>query len=510
MILQNIYIRPYLLLTCIFSSLLLSYYSDKGIILLPIVLILLWLNKKKTMVFALIFGALLGISLNLFIDYGRNTAYCGLELHKVEKFTIRLSEDSFLSSKGRRIYRGQLISVSSEYIQCGAVGSVLVIGTDDSPLLYWGEVVEFSGSITDSKEKSEFSYVCFIQSQFVRFIGVNYFYSKRRGIKEGLETHMNCFSKDVFSLFNALYTGNSDELNGETKDLFKKCGLNHLLALSGFHVAIIVIILTYFLKIVMGKSAAIILSFPSLLFYLFLIGPSPSLLRAVIMYFTGGVLILFHKEVSILYILILSFILQLFCAPLQGLSLSFQLSYLALFGILIIGKQVNYLLKPWIPSFLRYPFSASLGAHIFTAPVLIYYFNEIYPVGVIASIAVTPLITLFMWVSLFTFILSPQLYSSFLAESLNRICEIILEITIQLTQFFSKVPGITFSTHSDIFVYLSLLVIIVLSLYIDCWRIYGRGTSPEVKLRFTVGNTVIAGNHGIRSQKKMEPEFPDQ
>jgi predicted membrane metal-binding protein len=210
------------------------------------------------------------------------------------------------------------------------------------------------------------------------------------------------------------------------------------------------------------------------------------------------------------FILLFSSVLQLILAPFQGLSLSFQLSYLALAGILTLGKRTDYRLKPWIPSFLRLPLSASLGAHIFTVPVLILHFHELYPVGLIASIAVTPLITSFMWVSLLTYMLSLLGLAQSLQNLLNRFCEILFQIITETVESFSRVPGIIFSTHSDIFIYLSLVAIIVLSLYIDLGRIHGRGKNPEFKLRFTVGNPGLTGDYGIRSQKEMEPEFSDK
>jgi competence protein ComEC len=92
----------------------------------------------------------------------------------------------------------------------------------------------------------------------------------------------------------------------------------------------------------------------------------------------------------------MSFLIQIAVYPGSGTSISFVLSYLALFGILLIGESLHELGRGRIPEVLLGPLSASLGAFIAVAPVSVYWFGVLRPVGILAGLLVVPLATVFM------------------------------------------------------------------------------------------------------------------
>jgi competence protein ComEC len=83
-----------------------------------------------------------------------------------------------------------------------------------------------------------------------------------------------------------------------------------------------------------------------------------------------------------------------------GDSLSFILSYLALFGILYLGGPIQRLLRGWLPQGLLKGLAPSLGAFIATQTVVILRFGILRPVGIAAGLALVPLIMVFMILSL--------------------------------------------------------------------------------------------------------------
>ncbi|MDA3810921.1 MAG: ComEC/Rec2 family competence protein [Spirochaetaceae bacterium] len=450
--------------------------------LIPIIAVAL---KSRKLYLALIITitVIIGSLFHLYFVFHQSSSYCGLEFGNVQTIQIQLIEDSFITSKGQSIFKGQLIVVSGRNnIQCSAKGKILVICNDQYPQFYGGEVLNLICLIDKFSDSKEFSFIAFASAIPEHLRWTSPVFEFRKKMKEKMEQHMAVFPDKIFSLFNALFTGNDDFLDKDVKILFRKSGVSHLLALSGFHVSIIVLALTYVLKSFFGKGAAILISFPFLFFYLFLTGPSPSLLRAVIMYVSGGIFILKQKEISLFQILLLTSVIQLFLAPYQGFSLSYQLSYLALTGILILGKSLYFYIQPWIPCCIALPVTASIGAHILTAPVLIFYFQELYPIGIVSSLILTPLITLFMWFSLILFVLSFVLSSTIILNLSNLILNKLIDFTIGTADFFSSAPSIKFSSLSDLVIYLSIVTIVVLSLYIDRWRVHGRRTSPESEL----------------------------
>jgi len=493
----------------VLSLIVIFYFLESFYLFLPLI-ILLWIKNRKITALFLFFGFMAGLFFHINFLLEDQSAGLGLHKDRIDNITVELIEDSFLSSKGKSIYKGQLISVSSgKTVHCSSTGVTLIIGSDTKQQYYWGEVISFDGSIDEMTDSREFPFISFVKGDIFAISWKSPLFQLRKSVKMKIERHMGIFSEDVSSLFNALFTGNDENLTNDIKDLFRRSGVPHLLALSGFHVAIIVLVLTYLLKQIFGRISAILISFPFLLAYLFLTGPSPSLLRAVLMYFISGISLVFQKEISIIQVLLLTCIGQLIISPVQGFSLSFQLSYLALVGILILGKKIFFRLQQWLPTFLSIPLSASLGAHILTAPLLIFVFGELYPIGLISSLVLTPFITLFMWSTLIIYLLSFIKVFEVFVDECNFFLDRLFQLTIDTALWFSKTPALRFSSFSDIIFYLSMISIIVLSLYIDIWRINGRRTNSEFKLRFTIGNTVIAGNHGIGPKKKMEPEFPD-
>ncbi len=439
---------------------------------------------------------------------GYNSAYTGLPFESIKSFSIVLTEDSFLSGKGRRIFRGKLESVDGvNQINCSGAGTVLLIGDGAMIPFFQGERIIVSASLKRMTDSKDLNYIAFARGDPRHLGWSSPPFQWRKELLNRVEHYGRTLTEDPSALFSALYMGNSDRLDGELKDNFRKSGVPHLLALSGFHVAILVLVMTFFLQRLIGRTAAVLISIPFLMLYLFFAGASPSLLRAVLMFVIGGLILCSGGEVTIFQILLFTCFLQLLISPFQGYSLSFQLSYMALAGILILGVRVSSLLQPWLPPFLRLSLSASVGAHIFTAPILIYHFGELYPWGIAASIVITPLITIFMWISLLAFALNVLDCPLVITDIFNKLCELLYWLIDRAVEIFSQWTSVHFSSKGDMAVYLSICSIVVVCLYIQSWRFYGRRKSPQFKLRFPYGNKSSAGDHGVGPEEKMEPEF---
>jgi len=194
----------------------------------------------------------------------------------------------------------------------------------------------------------------------------------------------------------ALLLGIRDNLDAGIAALYRDAGCSHILALSGMHLAVLVALISFLLRKPLGLRLSAICGALFILAYCYIVGPLPSLNRAALMYLVGVVAILGMLKREPLSLLCLAFLIQLLITPGAGLSLSFILSYLALAGILIIGQALNDIFKGKIPAALLVSISASLGAFIATAGVTAWFFGTLRPVGIIASLVLTPLTTVFM------------------------------------------------------------------------------------------------------------------
>jgi len=255
----------------------------------------------------------------------------------------------------------------------------------------------------------------------------------------------------------ALLVGIRDNLDENITLMYREAGLSYILALSGMHLAIIAAIIAFLLKKPLGFKAAAIAGAVIISLYCLFVGPMPSLVRSAIMYLLGILTILYALPKKSMLILSLSFLIQIIITPSQGNTISFILSYLALIGILITSRQLNSLLAGKVPNFILQPFSMSFGAFTATAGICSFTFGTIAPVGIIASLAVIPLTTVFMTGSIIWLVLDLFSLSFILSYPLSWIYRL-MEITASLS---GNIPGI--SANPAVVLSLSILLILTIT-----------------------------------------------
>ena len=201
----------------------------------------------------------------------------------------------------------------------------------------------------------------------------------------------------------AVLTGNKQALAGEDYRALSETGMLHIVAVSGLHVSIFVSFALFFLRKVSRPRLRFFLSILSLGAILLFSGFTPSVCRAVIM---SSVLFLndgFFLESDGLNRLGIAAILILFAAPYAVLSLSFELSFLAALGILLLSRPVERSLVHWLfvyrhvicGSVLRNLislFSMSLASLCFTFPILLFRLNQLSLWSLILSPVILPVL----------------------------------------------------------------------------------------------------------------------
>ena len=118
------------------------------------------------------------------------------------------------------------------------------------------------------------------------------------------------------------------------------------------------------------------------------------------MILVGGAALLLDRDREPLNLLSISGIAILLGDPFQASSLSFQLSFLALAGILAIGPLVQRPLEGRVPRFILLPLAMSIGAQVATLPLVVARFGVYYPSGLLAGLVLVPLTTAFLWAGL--------------------------------------------------------------------------------------------------------------
>ncbi len=181
---------------------------------------------------------------------------------------------------------------------------------------------------------------------------------------------------------STLMLGYKADLSTEVLQAYSKTGTIHVLSVSGAHVAIIyafiVLCLGFLNQYRYGRLVNALISILLIWGYSLLTGFSPAVCRAALMitFFIAGRT--YYRHINSLNLLAASAFILLLVDPYLLADVGFQLSYLAVFGLLafqpVIYKQLRVKNK-WLNK-LWYLCSASVAAQLITFPLSIYYFHQ--------------------------------------------------------------------------------------------------------------------------------------
>lgn len=218
----------------------------------------------------------------------------------------------------------------------------------------------------------------------------------RNTIQQALKKHY--FSSDEFSVINALLLGQRQEISNELKNSYINAGVIHILAISGLHIGILLAIFSWLLKPLEKLKNGLLLKTLLLVFLLwsfaFIAGLSASVVRAVTMFSFVAIGLSFKKKRIIEHSLIASMFLLLLVKPLFLFDVGFQLSYLAVFGIVWIQPLLYQLFKPKMKvlNFLWNLTTVSVAAQIGILPISLYYFNQFPSLFLLSNLVIIPII----------------------------------------------------------------------------------------------------------------------
>lgn len=221
------------------------------------------------------------------------------------------------------------------------------------------------------------------------------------------------FSGDEYAVLSALTVGYREELSDELQDTYRMAGVSHILALSGMHVAILWGMLAWLLgpldRLRSLKWLRCFLITLLLWAFAFLVGLSPSVVRAVVMcmlmtmaYTAGG------RSLSLNTLAVAAFFMLLY-NPFYLFDAGFQLSFLAVLSIILVYPPLFGCMEVHHP-LLRYVWGVmevSLAAQVGTFPLVVYYFS-FFPVHfLLSNLIVAPLACLILYGTVAMFVFSP-------------------------------------------------------------------------------------------------------
>lgn len=358
----------------------------------------------------------------------------GVPPESIRGFSGVLAEDSSPAPGGVVRYRVRVSRVWTREVSASAAGQVELTARD-GPRLYWGRRVEVAGTVRALGAPGQVRFASRAEKLTVRGYASGLL-ARRAALHRELERHLQASSPNSAGLLSALLLGNRAGVPEAERALFQAGGSLHLLALSGLHAGILFAAAAFLLSWLPGRRWRAAAGALLLLPYLFLAGASPSLARAVIMLAAGALGFILDRDTRTLNLLSLAAAVVLLCDPAAAADLSFQLSFLSLLGILLLGPILHRAFTPPLPRFLGAALAVSLGAQAATTPLLLAVFGAAYPAGALAALPLIPLVTAFLWVGLAALLLSLLPVPPLLAVPLDLLHRAILGC---LT-FFARFP----------------------------------------------------------------------
>lgn len=185
----------------------------------------------------------------------------------------------------------------------------------------------------------------------------------------------------------------------EVADAFATAGLTHVVAISGWNIAIVAAIVGALLRPLEerrgGRWLAPAGAAATIAGYVVLTGASPSVVRAALMAGAMMVARFGGSRAHAASALCLAALVMLIAAPSVLWDVGFQLSALATAGLILYGAAIEARLTGW-PGWLREPIALTMAAQLTTLPVVVGSFGRLSLVAPLANVAVVPLVPLVM------------------------------------------------------------------------------------------------------------------
>ncbi len=241
--------------------------------------------------------------------------------------------------------------------------------------------------------------------------------------------------ENELAIINALLLGQREDISSEIYNSYINAGVIHILAVSGLHIGILLLIFQFLLKplesLKHGKIIKLSLILILLWSFAMIAGFSASVTRAVTMFSIIAIGINLKRAVNIYNTLAISMLFLLLAKPMFLFDVGFQLSYLALTSIVVFQPKIFGLFEfKWkVPSYLWNLLSVTIAAQIGVLPVSLFYFHQFPGLFFLSNLLIIPFLGIILGMGILVIFLSvlnilPELLLqifSFLIRSMNGI-----------------------------------------------------------------------------------------
>lgn len=331
--------------------------------------------------------------------------------------------------------------------------------------LHYGDRVRVRGFVQTPPENEEFSYREYLSRQGIQSIltankvtvipfggqknaVVAFFYRVKASLLSRVYT---LFPDPEASLLAGILLGQDNNIPANLEQAFKNTGTAHIIAISGFNIAIIAAIFVTLFSRFFGKRKGALLAILGIILYTLLVGAGASVVRAAIMGTLSILATQFGRRNMALNTLAFTALIMALINPFVLWDIGFQLSFMATLGLVLYAQPMEDAATAFIAR--RFPsapvekiagplsdfFLLTLAAQITTLPLMAYYFQRISLVSLIANPVVLPAQPPVMVLGGLAVVLS-HLYAP-LGQVVAWVAWPFLAYTIRMVEFFNGLPG---------------------------------------------------------------------
>jgi competence protein ComEC len=187
-----------------------------------------------------------------------------------------------------------------------------------------------------------------------------------------------------------LLLGRDVQLPAEVRDQLRATGTSHIVAVSGFNVALVGGAVLALFGQLLARRWALLLAAGAVLGYVGLVGAPPSAVRAGLMFLTATLAVGVGRLPDPLTALVLAAALMTSVEPTLLLDLGFQLSFAATAGLVLLAGRLSPASR-WLPGGLGATVGAVLAVQIAILPLVLFHFRTLALVAPAVNLALAPL-----------------------------------------------------------------------------------------------------------------------
>ncbi len=309
-------------------------------------------------------------------------------------------------------------------------------------------------------------------------------------------------SERELNMAKAMVLGRREEITMEMEFVYQSTGTSHILAVSGLHVGIVYLVFSSIFRFLKNSRFRwIYYAIPifAIWSYAFITGLSPSVLRASTMISIILLAELTSRNSNIYNSILVSAFFILLLSPNLLFSVSFQLSYMAVLGIVYMYKMMYRLLyvKSKILNFFWKITVLSLAVQIATFPITIYYFNQFPALFPLANLLAIPTAAVVLVGSMLLLSVS---FLDFIPEIIGTGLKVWIYIYNESLVFISKLP---FALIDDLYlkpVHVFITILCVL-LFVRFWETRKLRVFRYFTYAISVMSLIVLIDHATKSNQ---------